>query len=389
MKITNRQARRFLLYKQGLLGANKYIGKDGALAFVRQAGCIQFDPVDVCGKNPELVLHARVKNFRKSMLYDLLYTDRLLVDHFDKQLSIFPIADWPYFHGNRSGGWGERGNDEINAVKDEIKQIIAERGAVSSQDIGFDEKIDWYWAPTKLSRAALERMYFQGELVVHHKKGTNKYYDLIERHFPAELLNTENPLENRFDYLKWNIYRRIGSVGLLRNKPSDAFLGIRDMKAPERSEVFEALLFEGKIAEIEIEGSAEKFYLQSGDLPLLHEIIADIPLTDRCEFIAPLDNLMWDRKLTKALFGFDYTWEIYTPEAKRKYGYYTLPILFGDKFAGRVELICRRKESVLEVKNIWLEDKVKMTKRLSAAIDKALRRFMKFSEMQKLERNDG
>ncbi len=388
MKITNSQARRFLLYKQGLLGANRFIGKDGVFEFIRQAGCIQFDPVDVCGKSPELTLQARVKGFKKDMLYDLLYKDRVLVDHFDKQLSVFPMEDWIYFHENRVNAWSERGVEEIDAVKAEIKEIIAQRGPVCSQDIGFDEKIDWYWAPTKLSRAALERMYHQGELIVHHKKGTNKYYDLIENHFSVETLNAGNPFESRHDYLKWNVCRRIGSVGLLWNKPSDAFLGIREMKAPDRNAVFEELLTEGRITEIEIDGRDEKFYLQSGDLPMLHEIIVDIPLTDRCEFIAPLDNLMWDRKLIKALFGFDYKWEIYTPEVQRKYGYYTLPILFGDKFAGRIELICRRKESVLEVKNLWLEDKVKMTKRLSSAIDKSLKRFQKFSEMEKLERND-
>ena len=95
--ITKEQARRFILIKQGLLGAYRYTGKDGAYEYVRQAGCIQYDPVDVCGKNAELTLQSRVKGFKKSMLQDLLYKDRKLIDYADKELSIWPTEDWPYF----------------------------------------------------------------------------------------------------------------------------------------------------------------------------------------------------------------------------------------------------------------------------------------------------
>lgn len=91
--LTNRQTRQFLLLKHGLLGAHKFTGKQGALAFVRQAGCIQFDPVDSCGKNAELTLQSRVRNFTKQTLSELLYTDRSLIDFPDKNLSIFPTED--------------------------------------------------------------------------------------------------------------------------------------------------------------------------------------------------------------------------------------------------------------------------------------------------------
>ena len=87
--MTRQQARQFILSKQGLIGQYRFIGKDGAYDYVRQAGCIQFDPVDVCGKNAELTLQSRVKNFKKSMLYDLLYKDIKLVDYADKELSIW------------------------------------------------------------------------------------------------------------------------------------------------------------------------------------------------------------------------------------------------------------------------------------------------------------
>jgi len=99
--ISKQQARLFILSKQGLIGGYRFVGKEGAYNFVRQAGCIQYDPVDVCGKNAELTLQSRVKGFRKNMLHDLLYKDRLLVDYADKELSIWPTEDWPYFSSYR------------------------------------------------------------------------------------------------------------------------------------------------------------------------------------------------------------------------------------------------------------------------------------------------
>ena len=95
--MTREQARRFILSKQGLLGKYRFVGKSGAYQYIRQAGCIQYDPVDVCGKNAELTLQSRVRGFTRKMLADLLYKDRLLVDYTDKELSIWPREDWPFF----------------------------------------------------------------------------------------------------------------------------------------------------------------------------------------------------------------------------------------------------------------------------------------------------
>ena len=102
-------------------------------------------------------------------------------------------------------------------------------------------------------------------------------------------------------------------------------------------------------------------------------------LKPRMSFIAPLDPLMWDKALIKALWDFQYSWEIYTPVVKRKYGYYTLPILFGDKFVGRIETVADRKESVLRVKDVWWEEGVRQTKKLEAALDKAVKNICRFN----------
>ncbi len=388
--LTNLQARRFLLLKQGLLGKYRFEGKEGALDFVRQAGCLQFDPVDVCGKNAELTLQSRVKGFSKQMLYELLYQDRSLVDYPDKNLSIILAEDWPYFsryrEAARQSGLQFEGLAEL---EDQVKEYIRANGPVSSDTIPVSGRMHWHsaihwsgnWSgKTNAARAVLEQLYSTGELVIYSKNGTRKTYDLAENCIPEEVLQAADPLPDEFEHMKWRILRRIGAVGLLWNRPSDAWLNIWNMKAPQRKAAFESLLKEEKLLELRVEGLNSSVYCRVEDrhwLDLAQQAEKTVP---RCELIAPLDCMMWDRKLIRALFDFDYTWEIYTPAEKRKYGYYVLPLLYGERFAGRAEIVADRKAQVLTVKNIWYEDEVRQTKKLQAEVDRCMRRFARFNE---------
>lgn len=378
-QLTNRQARRFMLLKQGLMGDYRFVGKQGVLDFVRQAGCAQYDPIDVCGKNAELVLQSRVKGFTKQMFYQLLYEDRALLDHLDKNLAIIETADWPYFWRRREvHRTGDRSQKEIGEISEQIKDIIREKGCVCSADLGFDHKVSWYWGDTKLSRAALEALYYQGDLAIHHKKGTIKYYDLVENCLDAALLTAPKPHLNLSDHYKWWVLRRISAVGLLWNKPSDAWLGMKGFVMPHRKDAFEQLLAEDRLLEITVEGIKGKLYCLASDRDLLEKILQEEKLKPRCELIAPLDSMLWDRKLIKALFDFDYKWEIYTPEEQRKFGYYVLPLLYGDRLIGRVEAVCVRKAKALLVKNIWYEAGVKPSKTLTKALGDCIKRFAAF-----------
>ncbi len=377
--LTKKQARQFLLLKHGLLGDYKFAGKEGILSFVRQAGCIQFDPVDVCGRNADLVLQSRIKGYRKAMLYELLYVDRKLVDYFDKNLAILPVENWKYFGRERQAhrSW-ERSHTEILEVQERVREEIARRGPLCSADLDMAEKVFWYWSDTKLSRAALEHMYFVGELGIHHKNGTMKYYDLIENCIPAELLSQPEPHPSDFDYRKWLVSERIGSVGLLWNRASDAWLGIEGLKTAQRNAIFETLLKEEAIIEVEVEALSEPLYCRREDAGLAAVVSENPTMKKRCEFIAPLDNLLWDRKLIGAIFDFSYKWEIYTPKEQRKYGYYVLPILRGDRFVGRIEMAYDKKQGALDVKQIWYEPDVRRTKALQCDVEKTIRRFARF-----------
>lgn len=383
--LTNEQARNFILLKQGLLGDYKFTGKQGVCDFIRQAGCVQFDPIDICGKNAELTLQSRVHGFTKQMLYQLLYKDRKLIDYFDKNLAIFCVEDWKYFSRAREYHKKHgRSNEKVNSVAEEVKQIIRQKGNACSRDIQLNETVDWYWSPTTLSRAVLETLYFRGELIIHHKEGTMKYYALPEDYLSTEVLQAEDPNKTQDDYLKWQVHRRIGSVGALWNKPSDAWLGIGGLKSEERNKCFHVLLEERKILELNVEGLNTPLYCLTEDEPVLERVLTEKLFGERIELIAPLDNFMWDRKLIMQLFGFEYTWEIYSPPEKRKYGYYVLPVLMGNRFIGRIEAVAGKKDKTLTIKNFWPEKGFKGGKSFQKKLDQRLLRFARFNQCDKV-----
>ena len=156
-------------------------------------------------------------------------------------------------------------------------------------------------------------------------------------------------------------------------------------KAAERTRVFERLCAAGKIQPLEVEGITYPLYMLTEDEKLLEEALAMGEPEPRAELIAPLDCLMWDRRLIEALFGFAYKWEIYTPVAQRKYGYYVLPILYGDTFTGRAEIVRDRKRAKLCVNNIWHEEGHLPSEDERAALNECVERFARFNDCTEIE----
>ena len=388
-ELTTAQARRFILAKQGLLGGYRFSGRKGAYDYIRQAGCIQYDPVDVCGKNAELTLQSRVRGFRKSMLQELLYEDRKLVDYADKELSIWPAEDWPYFSSYRERSREHGKNFEgLEELKEQAVSYIRENGPVCSDTLPIRGEIFWHssmhWSgnwhkKSQAARSVLEQLYTDGTLIIHHKSGSRKYYDLAEKYLPASLLQAENPCRDEEAFTSWRVLRRIGAAGLLWDKNSTSFLGI-PLNAERRKRILADLAGTKKICSVTVEGIKAPFYYRAEDDPLMQAVLkGQADLKPRMSFIAPLDPLMWDKALIQALWDFRYSWEIYTPAVKRNYGYYTLPILFGDRFIGRIEPAADRRNSVLRVKGLWWEPDVRQTKKIQAALERTLRNFAAFN----------
>ncbi|MBN1687136.1 MAG: AlkZ family DNA glycosylase, partial [Spirochaetales bacterium] len=331
---------------------------DEIVRFIRKIGCIQYDPLSKTARNADLVLQSRCRNCSEDTLYRLLYEQRVLVDGWDKNMSIWAATDWPYFARRRDrylNRYSKR-SGEFEPVKSDIINLIKKNGYISSKDVHGNKKVQWAWAPTDIGRAVLESMFHCGELLIHHRDGARKYYGLTTELLPGAMANEIDPNKTVEDYHEWLVKRRIGAVGLLWNKSGDAWLGT-NLTKDERSQSFGRLLEKEEIVEVKIADSKEIFYMPKAEARLLH-------VDNQCgeaSVIAPLDNLMWDRKLISAIFNFDYRWEVYTPSQARKFGYYVLPVLAGETFVARCEPIVDRKNNELVIRNWWWEDNVRIS----------------------------
>jgi len=380
---TKAQARRFLLAHQGLWPPHELRGKEGVLSLVRHLGCIQYDPLNIVGTNPELVLQARVADFTPALLDELLYQDRALIEGWDKNVSIYPVEEWPCYTRRRAAMlryYGDPSRPAV-AVLPQVRAALEERGPLSSLDLEMNEQVSWSWAPTRIARAALDSMYAWGELVIHHRVNTRKVYDYARRHLPAELLETPDPLRTDEAYHDWHVQRRIGCVGLLSMRGGDAWLGNRSVKTADRRAAAKRLLERGEIVEARIEGLNGPFYLRSRDRATLERVLGGGPEAappPRAVILAPLDNLMWDRRYLQELFGFEYRWEVYKPVAERRWGYYVLPVLYGDRFVARFEPGREDRDHALTIANWWWEPGVARTDDMSDALGVCFARFLRF-----------
>jgi uncharacterized protein YcaQ len=380
MHITQRQARHFLLAHQGLWPPHALQGKAGLLRFIRHVGSIQFDPLNIVGHNPELVLQARVVDFQPSMLQELLYQERQLVDGWDKMAAIYPLEDWPYFARQREA-MGRRAagdSEQVAAILPQVRQEILERGPLSSLDLQFDEVMDWWWAPARVARVALERLHFGGELVIHHRVHTRKVYDLASRQIPAALWAAPDPFANEEDYHDWRVLHRIGGVGLLWGRTGDAWLAMSGIKTRERTAALARLVGQGRAIAVGVEDVAFPLYLRSADRPALQRVLDATASGPQAAIIAPLDNLLWDRRLIAELFGFAYRWEVYKPVAERRHGYYVLPILYGDRFVARFEPGRDKRHRALRIKGWWWEPGVTPSRRMQAELRRCFERFLNY-----------
>lgn len=376
---TIEKVRRYLLAYHGLLNEHIFEGKSGISDFVELVGCVQFDPIDICGRNADLTLQSRVRHYKKSMLDELLYHDRSLMDYFDKNLSIILTADWPLMSRRREQFRKESRSSEVADKHEQmILDYLEENEYACSKDIDLKERADWYWSASSLARVVLETLYFRGDLVIHHKKGTIKYYSKKEHLFNDQLIDQSFSDDEHDDLF---LLRRIKAVGLLWDKPSDALLGIMDLKSARRKAALRRLLESNKIISVNIDGIKDSMFVPSENIDLF-ENPPEVRQT-RTEFLAPLDNLMWDRKLISAIFGFDYKWEIYEPEHKRKHGYYVIPVIQNDAIVGRIEVINQKKTKTLLIKRFWQEKPIDLE-----SLNECIERFALFNQAKHIEYAD-
>jgi len=382
INLTRLQARRFLLAHQSLWPPRKLKGKQGVIEFIRSVGTIQFDPINVVGRNADLVLQSRIRGYKPEMLREALYEDRRLLDGFDKVASIYETADWPYFKRRRDRMRAEHGQPSNPAMKiaDEVIEAIREGGPKSSIDFKSGETIKWNWGVnTSLPRACLEILYAMGDVVVHDRIGTRRYFELAERALPRDVFTAADPNVSTDDYRDWHVLRRVGGLGIANPAAGDWWLGLNQVKTPQRNLAINRLVDRGKLTVVEIEDiPGRTFLIRAEDMPTLDRVRRGRPPKARAAFIGALDNLMWDRNMLRWVFDFDYTWEVYKPAAQRQYGYYVLPVLYGDRFVARMDPSFDRERRELTINNWWWEDGIEVSDEMQSALVGRLKEFMAY-----------
>ncbi len=306
--ISKEDARNFLINYHGLNGAEKRKGPEGVLDYFNKVRCVQFDPLDVVGRNADLVLQSRITNYRSEVLQNLLYKERSLYDAADKMISIIPTQDYPAMARIRQktveqlkGILTWRKSLAALDLLDEIKEYISKNGPLPASKINIGQSVDsGAWGHKKLSSAALDYLYHSGVLGINSKQKNHKVYDLAKRLFPPSLLSAADPFKDDKDFARWYLKRRIGAVGLVWNKNGGTWLGFYVSDKTLRTQLINELVDDGELLELQIEDTKEKFYIRSEDADLLGKPARK----NVAQFIAPLDNLIWDRGLIEEFLIF-------------------------------------------------------------------------------------
>jgi uncharacterized protein len=220
--------------------------------------------------------------------------------------------------------------------------------------------MDWWLAGSvRAVRIALDILLYGGETIVHHRVGTRRYFELTKRVLSSELMNVCTPHTSQDDYLEWHVFRRAGGLGLVDMRVTAKFGGLIGWRDGRIRAAIVRLAEKGRLVPVTIEElPRQRLYIRRDDVPALAAAAKGYPGKQRAALIAPLDNLMWDLKLVEMLFGFRYAWEVYKPAEKRDYGYYVLPVLYGDRFIAHIDPDFDRATRVLNVKNWWWESEV-------------------------------
>ena len=357
-------ARRFLVLRHLLAPPRALPAEpESVLRVIDRIGSLQFDPLDVAGRNHDLVLLARIDGYRRPWADHWLYEDRRLYETYNKSLQIVPVAELPLYRytWDRMQARHEAGAfDDHAPLVEELLGRIREQGRLLPRDVGARQAIDWYWRPTNQVRAILEALAEVGALGIARREGNLRVYDLAERLFPPEILAERRPEADQQAHRLLSRYRANGLLGASGNQ--ELWVGGTGYAA-DRAAVRERLMADGRLVPVEVEGIRGARFVVAEDLPYLEqaerEVVAREPpggAAPGAVFVAPLDPLCWDRDLLRRLFGFDYIWEVYVPAPKRRWGYYVLPILYGDRLVGRIEPRLNRRAGALDVVGAWWED---------------------------------
>lgn len=359
--LTRSHIRTMLLAAQGLTTSPPSVTtKEDVRRIIRQMHFLQIDTISVVNRSPYLVLYSRLGAYTPDWLTDLLEEGHLM-EYWAHAACFLPIEDYPLYRAiqtnNGSGyvdGWFEWVKNNRSAV-DAILSHVRHHGEVRSADFERKDGKSGGWWEWKTEKQVLEYLFSQGELMIARRHNFHRIYDLRERIVPEwDDANTPDMEEVERTFVA-NAVKALGA-------PTAKWVADYFRRHQRQSlHWVKQLTKEGELIAFEVEKWNEPVYVHRDNLPLLEAIQNGTHQATRTVLLSPFDPITCDRVRAYTLFDFDYKIEVYTPAAKRRYGYFTLPILHGDRLIGRLDPKAHRKEGRMEIRNIHFEPDVDIT----------------------------
>ncbi len=394
-RLDNAAARRLFLDRHALLEqpAGPAKGAD-LLALIQRLGFVQLDSINTVARAHDMILYARRPAYRAKHLKQLYERDRGLFEHWTHDAAVIPMAFYPQWHLRFQRDtemlrkrWRNWRRDGFEARFDAVLQHVRDHGAVSSSDVGQDEKKGsggwWDWHPSK---TALEYLWRSGALTVVGRRGFQKQYDLTERVIEEHLRPGTQSVDAEAT-VHWLCSAALERLGFATSGELAAFWDTAT--AAETKAWCAEQLQQGELQEVEIEladGKLRKSFVRPGTIEAAVELA---PPPGRMRVLSPFDPALRDRKRSERLFGFHYRIEVFTPAEKRQYGYYVFPLLEGARLVGRIDMKADRDAGVLRVTALWPEREVKWSPARTRRLEAELERVARFAGLDSVSFADG
>jgi uncharacterized protein len=357
-------ARRFILGKQGLWPGRRWRGLDGAEAAMRAIEHLQLDPLVVIARAHDLILQSRVIDYHPDDWATLTYEQRKFFD-WGGWLAVRPMEELPYWRVIMrreldQPNWIAFQREHAAAIA-EMRKVLAERGTVSNRDFAMGDRtrVDNYRG-RKDSALALHFLWRIGDAMVTHRERFERTYALTEAVAPGALIREHDVAEAEHYLMR----KEVASNGLTPLRLVGGFLR-RKVAPAELTAWRDRMLADGELIEVTVEGWRAPQLALGSDRAALEGLLAgreprawaplETSTSEEATFLAPLDPVS-ARGRAKPLFDFDYVWEVYKPAHQRRWGYYTLPILWGDRLVARFDSKLDRSTMTLVINGLWLED---------------------------------
>lgn len=392
--ISTTTQRQYILGKQGLWPGRRWRGQVGVAQAIPAVEAVQVDPVSVIATSHDLVLWGRVDDYQPAYLNNLMYTERKFFDY-GGCLMIYPMSELPYWRvvmarQKSRKRWADfiEANPALLAA---VRQELRDRGPLRSRDI--KGKAVEHYRSSKDTGVALYCLWITGELMTHNRRGRERIYDFMENIAPADLQWTAPEAEA----IQFFVRKEISQWGLVSERDIRRILKgayDRPIDAQEAKTTLAEMVAGGQLGEVRLENDNNPRYFLAEDAPLLHTLAdgqcptiwqpLETTTSQEVTFLSPLEYVS-ARGRAKKLFNFDYIWEIYKPAIKRKYGPYTMPILYGNQLVARLDTRLDRPHQRLVMNGFWLEAGFIPDEAFALALAKGLLNFVTFLEAKQVD----